>query len=298
MENQRKKSKKSNDQDSEEDFLFNWSSPPNESLDDEDIDNSDEDIDERIHPRLPRPHNLSTPPLPPLPPVPPLPQDIEISKSEKVIGIRGLDSRLYKDISRIAKRNGISVAELINRVLARYRYTSIGENGNTISNIDSLELDEEELRNLGDEEINIIGVKNLLLGPDITRDTFKKIQKIEHIERIWVPSHLYLHLVKKAKDCSKIEKYRGDRLPRVVQKSFDSDVHLTRSFFEYFLDTEQMVDLTVYGELKIDEDVSLDDFKNVIYHLRVDHDIQAPRHLIGILFAKSQCYGEIEEIED
>ena len=58
------------------------------------------------------------------------------------------------------------------------------------------------------------------------------------------------------------------------------------------------MDLTVYGELRIDKDVSLDDFKSVIYNLRVDSDIQAPRHLIGFLYAKSKCYGEIEEIED
>ena len=59
-----------------------------------------------------------------------------------------------------------------------------------------------------------------------------------------------------------------------------------------------MVDLTVYGELRIDKDVTLNDFKSVIYNLRVDNDIQAPRHLIGFLFAKSKCYGEIEEFED
>ncbi|MFX0124414.1 MAG: hypothetical protein ACFFAE_12300, partial [Candidatus Hodarchaeota archaeon] len=136
------------------------------------------------------------------------------------------------------------------------------------------------------------------LGADVTHESFNKIQNIEHVEHIWVPHHLYLPLVKKVRNCNIIEKYKGDKIPRVIQKSFDSDVHLTRSFFEYFLEEEQMVDLTVYGELKIDKDVTLDDFKSVIYNLRVDNDIQAPRHLIGFLFAKSKCYGEIEEIED
>jgi hypothetical protein len=205
---------------------------------------------------------------------------------------------LYKDISRIARKNGISVAELINRILAKYRYTSIGENGNTISNIDSLELFEEDIAHLDEEGINIIGIKNLSLAADITHESFTKIRNIEHIEHIWVPSHLYLPLVKKARNCRKIEKYKGDKIPRVVEKSFDSDVHLTPSFFEYFLDEEQMVDLTVYGELRIDKDVTLNDFKSVIYKLRVDNDIQAPRHLIGFLFAKSKCYGEIEELEE
>ncbi|MFX1507929.1 MAG: hypothetical protein ACFFDC_17720 [Promethearchaeota archaeon] len=274
---------------------------------DEDIEDDDRDIDDentedyltahrhrvQIGPRPPRPPRIA-----PLPPVPPMPPDIEILKSDKVIGIRGLDARLYKDISRIAKKNGISVAELINRILAKYRYTSIGENGNTISNIDSLELFEDDLAHLDDEGISIIGVKNLSLAPDVTHESFNKIGNIEHVGHIWVPSHLYIPLVKKARNCQHIEKYKGDKIPRVVEKSFDSDVHLTPSFFEYFLEEEQMVDLTVYGELRIDKDVTLNDFKSVIYHLRVDNDIQAPRHLIGFLFAKSKCYGEIEEIED
>ncbi|UCG01144.1 MAG: hypothetical protein JSW11_16190 [Candidatus Heimdallarchaeota archaeon] len=283
-----------------EDFENNWSPEEDIEVDDDTVQDIEEESEEEYRtPHRRRPLSEPRPPrAPPLPPLPPLPPDIEILKSDKVIGIRGLDAQLYKDISRIARKNGVSVAELINRILAKYRYTSIGENGNTISNIDSLELFEEDLTHLDDEGINIIGVKNLSLGADVTHESFNKIRNIEHIEHIWVPPHLYLPLVKKARNCHQIEKYKGDKIPRVIQKSFDSDVHLTKSFFEYFLDEEQMVDLTVYGELRIDTDVSLDDFKSVIYNLRVDNDIQAPRHLIGFLFAKSKCYGEIEEIED
>ncbi|PWI48090.1 hypothetical protein CEE45_08680 [Candidatus Heimdallarchaeota archaeon B3_Heim] len=244
-------------------------------------------------PRTPR-----APPLPPVPPLPPLPPEIEILKSDKVIGIRGLDTRLYKDLSKIARKNGLSVADLINRLFAKYRYDSVGENGNTISNVSSLELNEEELVTLDDEIINIVGVKNLLLSPDITPETFQKIKRVENVERIWVPSHLYLLLLKKVKNCYKIEKFKGDRLPQVVQKSFDSDVHLTSSFFDYFLETDQQVDLRVYGELRIDTDVSLDDFRQVIYNLAVDGDIHAPKHLIGLLFATVKCYGEIEATND
>ena len=65
--------------------------------------------------------------------MPPLPPGVEVHKSEKVIGIRGLDEQLYKEISRIAKKNGVSVADLINPLLAKYRFDSVGENGNTIS---------------------------------------------------------------------------------------------------------------------------------------------------------------------
>jgi hypothetical protein len=140
-----------------------------------------------------------------------------------------------------------------------------------------------------------VNIKSLLLGPDITVDTFKKIKKIEQINKIWVPSHLYIQVLKKAKHCKNIEKYKGDHLPLVLQKNFDSDVHLTKTFFEYFLESEEMVDLTVGGELSIDDDISLNDFKQVIYSLQVDGDIHAPRHLIGYLFAKAECYGEIEE---
>ncbi|MFX1516746.1 MAG: hypothetical protein ACFFC6_10575 [Promethearchaeota archaeon] len=272
-----------------EDFDDDWI-PDDETQEEADNDDDLTPPRRRDPPRPPR--------AAPLPPLPPIPLDIEISKSDKVIGIRGLDAHLYKDISRIAKRNGVSVGELLNRILAKYRYTSIGENNNTISNLDSLELFEEDLAHLDDEGINIIGVKNLSLGGDVTHESFTKIQNIEHIEHIWVPSHLYLPLVKKARNCHKIEKYKGEKIPRIVKKSFDSDVHLTPSFFEYFLDEEQMVDLTVYGELRIDKDVTLNDFKSVIYSLQVDNDIQAPRHLIGFLFAKSNCYGEIEEIEE
>ncbi len=279
-------------------------SNPDDDIDEDEDEIDDDDITSHTQrhqisspPRPPRPPRV--PPLPPLPPLPPVPHDIEFLKSDKVIGIRGLDARLYKDISRIAKKNGVSIAELINRIFAKYRYTSLSENGNTISNIDSLELFEEDLAHLDEgETISIIGIKNLLLGPDITHESFKKILTIDHIERIWVPSRLFLPMVKKAKNCPKIERYKGDKIPQIIQNSFDSDVHLTSSFFEYFLETEQMVDLTVYGELRIDKDVSLDDFKSVIYSLRVDSDIQAPRHLIGFLYAKSKCYGEIEEIED
>ncbi len=238
------------------------------------------------------------PPLPPVPPLPSLPPEIEIHKSDKVIGIRGLDARLYKDIGKIARKNGLSVAELINRLLAKYRYDSLGENGNTISNISTLELHEDELIALDDEIINIISVRKLMLGPDITPETFNKINRIEHVDQIWVPSHLYLLLLKKAKNCYNIEKYKGDRLPQVIQKSFDSDVHLTSSFMDYFLETNQKVDLKVYGDLKIDSDISLQDFKEVIYNLDVDGDIHAPKHLIGILFATAKCYGEIEATED
>ncbi len=251
--------------------------------------------------RSARTQRAHIPPLPPVPPIPPLPPEFEISKSEKVIGIRGLDARLYKDIGKIARKNGLSVADLINRLFAKYRYDSKGsnqENGNTISNINTLELYEEELLNLDDEVINIVNVKKLLLSPDISPETFQKIKRIDNIEQIWVPSHLYLLLLKKVNNCYKIEKFKGSRLPQVVTKSFDSDVHLTSSFFEYFLETDQQVDLRVYGELRIDTDITSDDFKQVIYQLAVDGDIQAPKHLIGILYATAKCYGEIEAIED
>jgi hypothetical protein len=238
------------------------------------------------------------PPMPPMPPMPPLPTDFEVIKSDKVIGIRGLDKRLYKDISAIAKKNGVSVAELLNRLLAKYRFDSVSENGNTISNVSTLDLYEEELAALADEKINLVDIKTLRFGPDITIETFSKVNKIEGIRKIWVPSHLYLLVLKKAKHCDNIEKYRGDHLPLVLQKSFDSDVHLSRTFFDYFLDTGEMVDLTVYGELRIDMDITLEDFKNVIYSLYVDNDIHAPRHLIGFIYAKAKCYGEIEEIDD
>ncbi|MHA1944789.1 MAG: hypothetical protein ACXAC6_02435 [Candidatus Hodarchaeales archaeon] len=250
----------------------------------------------RLNPgRSVRTRRAPLPPRPPLPPMPPLPPGVEVLRSEKVIGIRGLDERLYREISRIAKKNGVSVAELINPLLAKYRFDSGSENGSTISNIKTLELNNEELVNLDDEIINLVNIKNLLLGPDITIETFKKIKKIEQINKIWVPSHLYLQVLKKAKHCKNIEKYKGDHLPLVLQKNFDSDVHLTKTFFEYFLESEEMVDLTVGGELRIDDDISISDFKQVIYSLQVDGDIHAPRHLIGYLFAKAECYGEIEE---
>ena len=187
---------------------------------------------------------------------------------------------------------------MLNRLLAKYRFDSFSENGNTISNIKTLDLHEEELVTLADEKINLIDIKTLRFGPDITMETFSKINKIENINKIWVPSHLYLLVLKKAKHCENIEKYKGDHLPLVLQKSFDSDVHLSRTFFEYFLETGEMVDLTVYGELRIDNDITLDEFRNVIYSLFVDNDIHAPRHLIGFIFAKAKCYGDIEETND
>ncbi|MHA2340659.1 MAG: hypothetical protein ACXADW_02225 [Candidatus Hodarchaeales archaeon] len=184
----------------------------------------------RLNPgRSVRTRRAPLPPRPPLPPMPPLPPGVEVLRSEKVIGIRGLDERLYREISRIAKKNGVSVAELINPLLAKYRFDSGSENGSTISNIKTLELNNEELVNLDDEIINLVNIKNLLLGPDITIETFKKIKKIEQINKIWVPSHLYLQVLKKAKHCKNIEKYKGDHLPLVLQKNFDSDVHLTKT---------------------------------------------------------------------
>ena len=238
-------------------------------------------------------------PIPPTPPVPPLPPEFELKKAKEVIGIRGLDKRLYKDIGRIAKNHGIGVADIINPLLAKYRYETFNDNHNTIGNIKTLELHQEELANLDDEEvIHLVSIKTLLLGPDITAEAFKKIGRIEYINRIWTPSHLYLPLLKKAKNCKNIEKYKGDRLPLVLQKSFDTNVHLSQSFFEYFLETEEMVDLTVYGDLHIDSDIKLGDFKKVIYSLHVDGNIQAPRHLIGYLFAKAECYGSIEESDE
>ena len=147
--------------------------------------------------RRPLPPVPPVPSLPPMPPMPPLPDEFEVIKSDKVIGIRGLDKRLYKDISRIAKRNGVSVAELLNRLLAKYRFDSVSENGNTISNVKTLDLHEEELVTLADEKINLIDIKTLRFGPDITLETFSKINKIEGINKIWVPSHLYYSFLRK-----------------------------------------------------------------------------------------------------
>ncbi len=327
MFNPNKKDRKfiDDEDDDDEEYLEsvgeNWSEEEDEEVDDEPIivENGIDPVEvireARLHAREAarqareemrvrrerRAHRIaraSIPPLPPVPPLPPLPPDFVILKSNKVIGIRGLDARLYKDISKIARKNGLSVAELINRLFAKYRYDSSGENGNTISNITSLELHEDELVSLEDDVINIIGVKKLLLGPDITPATFQKIKRIETVNQIWVPSHLYLLLLKKVKNCPKIEKYKGERLPQVIQKSIDSDVHMTSSFLEYFLENDQQVDLKIYGELRIDSDISLQDFKDVIYNLEVDGDIHAPKHLIGILFAKAKCFGEIEETRD
>jgi hypothetical protein len=293
----------------DEKFIEYWSQDDENSLhDDKDFKITKEKVEdlrakerrllakEKRYSRLERPARPArvVPPLPPVPPVPPLPSDIKILKSDKVIGIRGLNSQLYKDISKIAKKNHLSVGELLNRVLAKYRYNSFGEERDIISHIDSLELIEEELGNLEDP-ISIINVKTLLLAPDITTESFKKIEKIENIERVWVPSHLYLTLLKKARHCIQIEKYKGEILPQVVQKRFDSDLKLSQSFIQYFIETEQQVDLTVHGDLQIDSDVTLDNFKDVIYSLRVDGDIEAPNPLVGYLFAKAKVYGEIIE---
>ena len=193
MDDPQKNKKKdlSSEEDSDEKFKEYW------SQNDEDFIHNDEDIErerERIlkkkeidlraksQPRLARPSRpiraVRAPPLPPVPPIPPLPSDIKILKSDKVFGIRGLDSHLYKDISKIAKKNHLSVGELLNRVLAKYRYNSFGEDeSDIISHLESLELHEDELVNI-DNPISIINAKTLLLAPNITVESFKKINKI------------------------------------------------------------------------------------------------------------------------
>ncbi len=253
-------------------------------------------VDAFHHARLrpPRPPRLVKP-LPPLPPLPPIPE-FEFSRSDKVFGIRGLDPRIYKDITKIARKHGVSVAELVNRIFAHYRYTS-EEDSQIISGLRSLEIHEEELQELNDNPVSFIEIQQLVFGSDVSSESFKKIKEIKHIGRLLVPSHLYLLALKKARRCERIEKYKGNAVPRIVSKRFNGDVKLTSEFFEYFIENEEKVSLEIYGELEIEESVSVDDLKATINSLRVDSDIRVPRHLIGWMYAKAECYGEIEPID-
>jgi hypothetical protein len=245
-------------------------------------------------PRPPRAPKLVKP-LPPLPPLPPIP-DFELASSKKVFGIRGLDPTIYKDITKIARKHGVSVAELVNRIFAQYRYAS-EEESQVISGLRSLEIHEDELQELNDNPVRFVEIQPLIFGADVSSESFKKIKEIKHIGRLWVPSHLYLLALKKARMCERIEKYKGDTIPRIVSKSFNGDVKLTSEFFEFFIENEEKVSLVIYGELEIEENVSVDDLKATINSLRVDSDIRVPRHLIGWMYAKAECYGEIEPLD-
>ena len=215
------------------------------------------------------------------------------TKSSKVIGIRGLNPHLYNEVSIKAKQRGITVSDLINEIFMQYINNS-GNNIQVIGGLDSLELHEDELHELGGPGINFVDIGKLAFAPDVTRETFDGIKSIKRVDKILVPKNLYIPLLKKVRHSGGITKYSGQNIPRLITKFFHSDVHLSSDFFQYFIESEIKVNLSVEGDLTIDEDVTSDELKTVVNSLRVEGDIVVPRDLAGWTFAVANCEGGIE----
>ena len=238
-----------------------------------------------------------TPPVPPAdgmkpprPPKPPKAIAIGIS-SPRIVGIRGLDTDIYKEIKARAKLLDTNVSDLVNSIFSNYLAEEA--NGQTISGLEELEISNEDLASLG-PSVRFADIDRLIFSPDITSETFTNIKEIKRCSRISVPSHLYLPLLKIAKHCGKIEKYKGQDIPRIIKKEFHSDVNLPREFFKYFLESGQQIDLEVYGEFTVPEDVTLEEWEKVVHSLRVDSEIRVPKELLGWIYAKAETYGDIE----
>lgn len=230
------------------------------------------------------------PPAPPVPPMPPLPPSHEDPR--KVIGIRGLNPQTYKEIRRHAKKLGINVSDLINDIFSQYLSNS--KDFQTIRNVDSLEITEHDLIDLGYTSLNLEYIGTLTFSPEVTIDSFNRIISISQVNNIRVPAHLYLPLLRKVRNCNKIEKFSGESIPQIVTKEFNSDIKLSRSFFEYFIEDKAMVALIANTDLDIEEDVTLDLFKSVVNSLTVHGSIRIPKHLEGWILAKAECHDDID----
>ncbi len=223
------------------------------------------------------------PPSPPTPPTPPPPP--------KVIGIRGLDQHFYNKIGVEAKKLNIRVSDLINDIFRQY-FDKKGGEEDIIRGLDTLNISSDDLAELGLTSFRNIEI--LLFGQDITIEAFKKVKELRNINKIFVPPHLYIPLLKKIEKCGKIEKYRGEAPSNFIHKEFHSDITLPRDFFQYFIENDEKVILISNCDLEVEDDVTLKEWEVAVHSLTCHGDIKAPLELRGWIYTRAEAYSDVD----
>ena len=147
---------------------------------------------------------------------------------KKQISIRGMDEKLYRQISSLARELGVNVGTLINQAIQTYlslppevrtparllkaavevpiEFTSgmIDSTGITISDIGNLTVSRKDLEDVKNK-ISFRNIKRLEFSEDIDEDLFtKKVRSISYCDELIIPKSLRKLTV--LSKCKKVEK--------------------------------------------------------------------------------------------
>jgi hypothetical protein len=218
---------------------------------------------------------------------------------KKVIGIRGLDEKIYDEIQKYAKETNQNIAEIFNQALEQFLKTQQNYNPpQVVSGHSKFIVNVEALQHLS--PLRVENVERVIIDNDekLTLELIEKnLEGIKNAEAIYVPQRLYYLIIKKSKHCDKIEPYEG--VYRVEETlEFNSTVKLTKNMLERFQQQNKRVKIRAYGDLWIDYYVPVELFDDVVTRINAAAGFYCSEELQPIALTKAVVTGNLGIIDE
>ena len=218
---------------------------------------------------------------------------------KRVVGIRGLDLQIYKQIQDLASQKKENVADIINEALTKYLQNAEGVEytaPQTISGQSRFEITAEALKQL--TPLRIEDVSTVIILDDNNQITPEMIEKdldaILRAHEIFVPARLYYVILKKAKNVNDVIKYEGTWKEETTL-NFGANAKLNLKMLEKFKKENKRLKIIVTGgDLLIENDISIDLFEEMVSDLRVKGNLIVPEDLYASVLTTGTIEGSVQ----
>jgi hypothetical protein len=220
---------------------------------------------------------------------------------KRVVGIRGLDLKLYERIQDLAKQQKKNVADVINTALRNLLENTEGSEFQApeiISGQDRFEITAEALNEL--TPLRVEDIDRLIILDDenkITLELLKNnLDSIVRCTSVYVPNNLYYTILKKTKNVGTVTRYSR---PWKEEKPlrFHSNTRINAKFLERFKQENLRLRITVEGNLIFDPDISQELFEEIVVSLRCHANLAVSEDLYPTVLTIGVVDGAVQLID-
>ena len=218
---------------------------------------------------------------------------------KRVIGIRGLDEKVYDEIQKYAKETDQNIADVINKALEEYIQSHrnykppqvVSGHSKFVINSDAL----IHLNPLRVQNVERVIIENdAKLTPELIESN---LDGIYYAERIYTPQRLYYIILKKAKNCEKIEIYEN-QYKEDKRLQFNATAKITKNLLDRFAQQNTRIRIRANGDLWIDYHVPIDLFDEVVTGIEFNWAIYCSEELKPISLTKATVSGDLGIIDE
>lgn len=218
---------------------------------------------------------------------------------KRVIGIRGLDEKVYDEIQKHAKETDQNIADVINKALEEYIQSHRNyKPPQVVSGHTKFIINSDALFHLN--PLRVQNVEKVVVENDakLTSELIESnLDGIYGAERVYTPQRLYYVILKKAKNCDKIEIYE-DQYKEEKRLQFNSTAKITKNLLDRFAQQNTRIRIRSNGDLWIDYHVPIDLFDEVVTALEVNGAFYCSEELQPVALTKATISGDLGTIDE